>query len=134
MVHTISLDNGFSGEHMGLVFAKGEAHTDAAFLASRLRSKGYTVTADEVAVDETVSDQGEAAEAPYFVDEEIFEVAAKLAEAGEITPRDFEKMTVADLKNYAESKGIELGSAKVKADIITAINAAMFDGGVPEAE
>lgn len=27
MVYTVSLDNGFSGEHMGLVFAGGEART-----------------------------------------------------------------------------------------------------------
>lgn len=59
-----------------------------------------------------------------FYGNEALEAAAKLAKAGEITPQDFEKMTVADLKSLAEEKKIDLGGAKVKADIIAAINAA----------
>lgn len=123
MLYGISLDNEFSGEHFGLMFANGKARTDDTFLATRLRSKGYRVTAETVSADEAASDTGEAAEAPPFIDGEVFE-AAELAEMGEISPRNFEKMTVADLKNFAEEKGIDLGNAKVKADIIAAINAA----------
>lgn len=73
-------------------------------------------------------------EAPPFVDEEIFEAAEQLAEAGEISPQDFEKMTVADLKALAVEKGIDLGGAKTKADIIAAIAEAMSADDVPEAE
>ena len=102
MAYKIFLDNGFSGEHMGLVFARGEAHTEDAFLATRLQSKGYRVTDETVADDETVSDQGEAAE----------------------EQPSFEKMTVDALKKYAETHGIALGGAKTKAEIILAISAA----------
>lgn len=118
MVFRISLDNGFSGKHIGLVFAHGEARTEDAFLATRLQSKGYHVAAETVAADEAVSDQGEAAEAPPFFDEEIFE-------ADGFTPQDFEKMTVDALKKYAEEKKIDLGSAKLKGEIITVISAAV---------
>ena len=126
MLHKISLDNKFSGEHFGLVFVNGEAHTEDKFLASRLRGKGYHVTAEAVADDEAVSDTGEAPEAPPFidVDEGAFEAAEQLAEAGKISPRDFEKMTVADLKSFAEEKKIDLSSARTKAEIIALINAA----------
>lgn len=55
-------------------------------------------------------------EAPPF-DEEIFE-------AGGSTSQDFEKMTVDALKKYAEEKKIDLGGARVKADIIAIISAA----------
>ena len=136
MLYEISLGNGFSGEHMGLTFANGKAHTEDAFLASRLRGKGYTVTDETVAVDETVSDTGEASEAPPFidVDEETLEAAAELAEAGGFTPLDFERMTVAQLKEYAEAGGIDLGKAKTKAEIIAAITAEMFAADVPEPE
>lgn len=102
MGYIISLASGFSGEHMGLVFAGGEAHTDDAFLATRLQSKGYTVTAEKVADDEAASDSGEAAEG---------------------LP-DFDKMTVDALKKYAEIHGIALGGAKTKAEIIAVISAA----------
>lgn len=122
MLYKISLDNGFSGEHMGLVFVNGEAHTEDAFLASRLRGKGYTVTAEAVAADEAVSDTGEAAEAP------------PLAEAGGFTPFDFERMTVAQLKEYAEAGDINLGSARTKAEIISAIIVAMSAADIPETE
>lgn len=104
MAYKIFLDNGFSGEHMGLVFAQGEAHTKDAFLASRLQSKGYSVTDEAVADDETVSEQGEAAE-----------------DCGEFTPFDFERMTVAQLKEYAKAGNIALDGAKTKDDIIAAI-------------
>ena len=89
----ITLDGNFTGEHMGLVFMQGTAHTEDAFLASRLQSKGYTVAEDESVGGETVSDSGEAAEAPA----------------------SFEKMTVDTLKKYAETHGIALGGAKTKA-------------------
>lgn len=134
MLYGISLDNGFSGEHFGLVFANGKAHTEDIFLASRLQSKGYNVTAEAVAADETVSDTGEASKAPPFIDEGTFEATEQLAEAGKISPQDFEKMTVADLKALAGEKGINLGSAKTKADIIAAIAEAMSADDVPEAE
>lgn len=133
MLHKISLDNGFSGEHMGLVFVNGEAHTEDAFLASRLRGKGYTVTAEAGAVDEKVSDTGEASEAPPF-DEKTLEAAAELAEAGGFTPLDFERMKVEQLKEYAAAGGIDLGKAKTKAEIIAAITAEMFAADVPETE
>lgn len=57
MGYTVSMVSEFSGEHMGLTFAKGKAHTDDAFLATRLRSKGYAITADEDADDADVPEQ-----------------------------------------------------------------------------
>lgn len=79
MLYGISLDNGFSGEHFGLVFANEKAHTEDIFLAFRLQSKGYNVTAETIADDETVSGTCEAAEAPLFIDEENFEAAEQFA-------------------------------------------------------
>lgn len=136
MLYEISLDNGFSGEHMGLSFANGKAHTEDAFLASRLRGKGYNVTAAAGAADKMVSDQGEASEAPPFADinKETLEAAAEFAEAGELTPSDLDKMNIAQLKVFAEENGIDLGSAKLKAEIIAAIVAAMFYAETPETE
>lgn len=122
MLYKISLDNGFSGEHFGLSFANGKAVTEDAFLASRLRGKGYHVTAEAVAADEAVSDQGEAAEAPPF------------AEVSGFTPLDFERMKVEQLKEYAAAGGIDLGKAKTKAEIIAAITAVMFAADVSEPE
>ena len=80
--------------------------------------------------------EGNASEAPPFidVDEETLEAAAELAEAGGFTPLDFERMTVAQLKEYAEAGGIDLGKAKTKAEIIAAITAEMFAADVPEPE
>ena len=49
---TIQMASGFSGVHMGLVFANGTAQTNDAFLATRLKSKGYTVTAEK-GIDDT---------------------------------------------------------------------------------
>ncbi|MDE5741489.1 MAG: hypothetical protein K2H90_03470 [Oscillospiraceae bacterium] len=136
MLHKISLDNKFSGEHFGLVFVNREAHTEDKFLASRLRGKGYHVTAEAVADDEAVSDTGETPEAPPFidVDEEVFEAAEQLAEAGGFTLFDLERMTVAQLKEYAEAGDVDLGGAKTKADIIAIITAEMLADDVPEAE
>ncbi len=110
MVYKISLpgNNSFSGEHMGLIFMQGEARTGDAFLASRLRSKGYTVAADEGVSGEEVSGQGENSE----------------AENGGFTSVDFEEMTVPQLKGCAAAKGIDLSGARTKAEIISAINAA----------
>lgn len=139
MLYEISLDNGFSGEHIGLVFTNGTAHTEDVFLASRLRGKGYHVIAEAGVADEAVSDQGEAAEAPPFADEETFEAA--LAEAGKTVEKFYSEelagiydMNIAQLKELANKKGIDLGSAKLKADIITVIIEAMPDADVPEAE
>jgi len=88
---------------MGLVFTRGEAQTEDAFLASRLRSKGYTVAADEGVSGEDVSDQGEA------------------PEAGRIK---LEEMTVPQLKELANEKGIDLSGARTKAEILAAVNSA----------
>ncbi len=44
-------------------------------------------------------------------------------DSGKSTPSDFECMTVAQLKSYAEANGIDLGSAKTKAEIIAVITA-----------
>ncbi len=112
MVYKISLpgNNSFSGEHMGLIFTQGEARTGDAFLASRLRSKGYTVTTVEGVGGEEVSDQGEAPEAHITA-----------AEAGRIK---LEEMTVPQLKEIAAAKNIDLSGARTKAEIILAINAA----------
>lgn len=98
----ITLDGNFTGEHMGLVFMQGTAHTEDAFLASRLQSKGYMVAADESVDDETVPDSGEA-------------------------PPDIDKMNLAQLKEFAESKHIDLGGAKTKFEVVAAINAAIAD-------
>ena len=50
----IQMASGFSGVHMGLVFANGIAHTNDSFLATRLQSKGYNVTAEAAADDQEV--------------------------------------------------------------------------------
>lgn len=105
----ITLDGNFTGEHMGLVFTQGTAHTEDAFLASRLQSKGYTVTADEGVSGEAVHDSGEVTE------------AHAAAEAGEIP---LEEMTVPLLKEHAAKNGIDLGGARNKSEIISAIYAA----------
>lgn len=100
----------FTGEHMGLVFTHGEARTGDAFLASRLKSKGYTVTSDDGVSSEAVHDSGEVTEAHVFA-----------AEAGEIP---LEEMTVPLLKEHAAKNGIDLGGARNKPEIISAIYAA----------
>lgn len=112
MSYKISIpeNKAFTGDHMGLTFTHGEAHTDDHFLASRLRSKGYTVTSDEVAVGEAVHAPGEAAEAHVTVTE-----AEKIS---------LEEMTVSLLRERAAEKGIDLGGARTKAEIIAAIYAA----------
>lgn len=104
----ITLDGNFTGEHMGLVFTHGTAHTEDAFLASRLRSKGYTVTSDEGIGSEAVHDSSEVTE-------------AHAAEAGKIP---LEEMTVPMLKEHAAKNGIDLGGARNKPEIISAIYAA----------
>ncbi len=118
MSYKISIpeNKAFTGNHMGLTFTHGEAHTDDHFLASRLRSKGYTVTSDEVAVGEAVHAPGEAAEAH-----------AAAAEAGDIP---LEEMTVPLLRERAAEKGVDLGGARTKAEIIAAIYAAEAAGEV----
>jgi len=105
MVYRISLpgNKSFSGEHMGLVFTLGEAQTEDAFLASRLRSKGYTVAADEGAGGEDVSGQDE---------------------APEVCRIKLEEMTVPQLKELADEKGIDLSGARTKAEILAAVNSA----------
>lgn len=116
MSYKISIpeNKAFTGDHMGLTFTHGEAHTDDHFLASRLRSKGYTVASDEVAVGEAVHSPGEAAE-------------AHAAEAGEIS---LEEMTVSLLRERAAEKGIDLSGARTKAEIIAAIYSAEADSEV----
>lgn len=106
----IILDRNFSGEHMGLVFTQGTAHTEDAFLAARLQSKGYKVTPDKSVDGEAVSDQGEAAEDH-----------AAAAEAGEMK---IEEMNLQQLKEHAANNGIALGGARTKAEIVAAIYAA----------
>ncbi|MEZ3455377.1 MAG: hypothetical protein K1W17_13565 [Oscillospiraceae bacterium] len=112
----ITLENGFSGEHMGLVFTQGTAHTADAFLASRLKSKGYGVASDEVISGEAVHAPGEAAEAHVTA-----------AEAGKIS---LEEMTVSLLRERAAEKGVDLGGARTKAEIIAAIYATEADSEV----
>lgn len=112
----ITLDRNFTGEHMGLIFANGTAHTSDAFLASRLRGKGYGVAADEGIVGEAVHDPGEAAEGRVSAEE-----------AGKISLED---MTVSLLRERAIEKGVDLGGARTKAEIIAAIYAAEADGEV----
>lgn len=51
-MYKIHLASGFSGVHMGLTFINGEAQTNDAYLATRLRSRGYTVTAEK-GIDDT---------------------------------------------------------------------------------
>lgn len=55
----IQMASEFSGIHMGLVFAGGVAHSDDSFLATRLQSKGYNVTAEAAADDPEVHKQVE---------------------------------------------------------------------------
>ena len=100
---------------MGLTFTHGEAHTDDSFLATRLRSKGYRVASDEVAVGEAVHAPGEVTE------------AHAAAEAGEIP---LEEMTVQLLRERAAEKGVDLGRARTKAEIIAAIYAVEADSEV----
>lgn len=107
MGFTVSMASGFSGVHMGLVFTNGTAHTNDAFLATRLRSKGYAVERDP--------DEADAADDYTNTD------AHKAAPAAP----ELESLTVAQLKELALADGIDLGSAKNKADIIAAITAAM---------
>lgn len=59
---TIQMASGFSGVHMGLVFTNGTARTNDAFLATRLKSKGYTVTAEKGTDDTKVHKQVEKSE------------------------------------------------------------------------
>lgn len=75
-----------------------------------------------------------AAEAPPYVDEEPLEAAAEFAEACKLMPPDLDGMNIAQLKAFAEEKGIDLGSAKLKAEIIAAIVAATFYTETPETE
>ncbi len=83
--------------------------------------------------------EGNASEAPPPIDEEAFEAA--LAEAGETVEKfyseelpDLDGMNIAQLKAFAEEKGIDLGSAKLKADIISAIIAAISAAEASEME
>ena len=106
---SIPANSAFTGDHMGLTFTHGETHTNDSFLATRLRSKGYRVAADEVADGEAVHDPGEVTE------------AYASAEAGEIP---LEEMTVQQLREHAAKNGIVLGGARSKMEIISAIYAA----------
>ena len=103
---SVPKNTAFSGDHMGLTFTHGEAHTDDSFLASRLQSKGYVV-ANHAGI------SGEASEAPQDIPE---------TEGTEL----YEK-TVPQLKEYAAEKGVDLSGARTKAEILAAINAAETD-------
>lgn len=81
----------------------------AVFCKLEYAPKGYTVTADEGVSGEAVHDSGEVTE------------AHAAAEAGEIP---LEEMTVPMLKEYAAKNGINLGGARNKPEIISAIYAA----------
>ena len=108
---SVPKNTAFSGDHMGLTFTHGEAHTDDSFLASRLQSKGYVV-ANHVGVGgEAVSDQGEASEAPQ----------------GDSPESELYEKTVQQLKEYAAENGVDLSGARTKAEILAAINAAEAD-------
>lgn len=100
---------------MGLVFTQGTAHTEDAFLASRLQSKGYKITPDESVGGEDVS-----------ASDEITEAHVTAAEAGSM---GLEEMTVPQLKDYAANNGIDLGGARTKAEIVAAIYAANAETG-----
>ena len=62
MVYKIKLDTDFTGRRMGLVFIDGVAETNDAFLATRLKSKGYTVTAEKGTDDTKAPEQVEKSE------------------------------------------------------------------------
>lgn len=102
-----------------------------------MRIVGLTVECRKKLAEESVT-EGNASEAPP-IDEEAFEAA--LAEAGETVEKYYSEelpnldgMNVAQLKAFAEEKDIDLGSAKLKADIIAAITLAMSADDVPEVE
>lgn len=99
MKFTISIDSGFSGVHMGLIFSNGTTHTDDAFLATRLQSKGYAVESEPDEADTEADDEAPAAP-------------------------DLESFTIAQLKELAAAEGIDLGAAKTKAEIIAVISEA----------
>lgn len=107
----ITLDRNFTGEHMGLVFMQGTAYTEDAFLATRLRSRGYTVATDTGISGEAVSDQGEASEAPQ----------------GDSLGSELYEKTVQQLKEYAAENGVDLSGTRTKTEILAAINAAETD-------
>ena len=48
MKYTITTGNNFTGKAYGLTFVGGCAETEDDFLAARLRSKGYSVTAEKM--------------------------------------------------------------------------------------
>ncbi len=90
------------------------------------KDKGYAV-ADEEVQDDILSDNEEADEdlMPEGNEpDEGFFVENKHPETAETEPEtneDFEKMTVSELKAYAEDNNIDLGEAIKKADILKAI-------------
>ena len=91
---------------------------------------GLTFERRKKPVDGSVA-EGNASEASPPIDEEAFEAA--LAEVGQTVEKfyseelpDLDGMNIAQLKAFAEEKGIDLGSAKLKADIIAAIIAAIM--------
>jgi len=97
------------------LFAAGKAY------AVRWNEEGFTVGAEV-----------ELTEAPAVTYSEV-SIMAKCAEclnsidseqAEEPEVIDFGVMTVANLKAYAEEKGVDLGAATKKADIIAVIKAA----------
>ena len=87
----------FSGVRANLVFVNGVSETNDAWLIKWFKEHGYEVT--EKPDEPEVKDEG-----------------------GESISID--GMTVNQLKAYAAEKGIDLGKAKTKADILAAIEAA----------
>ena len=97
----------FSGIRANLVFVNGESDTNDAWLIQWFKEHGYEVI--DKPDEPEVEDEG----------------------GGGIAD-----MTVKELKAYAADKGITLGTAKTKADIIAVIEAAEADSDeeVEEAE
>ena len=104
-----------------------------------MRVVGLTFECSKKPVEGSITEDN-VSEAPPPIDEEAFEAA--LAEAGETVEKyseelpNLDSMNIAQLKEFAEEKGIDLGNAKLKADIIATIIAAMpaADVSEPEAE
>lgn len=105
-----------------------------------MRIVGRTFKCSKKYIDEKVPDNpGNASEAPPVTDEETFDAA--LAEAGETVEKFYSEelaniydMNIAQLKELAKKKGIDLGNAKLKGDIITEILEAMSAAESPETE
>lgn len=97
----------FSGIRANLVFVDGVSETNDTWLIRWFKEHGYKVEAD-------------AAEENLPVPEP--EETEETEDGGDVN-----SLTVNELKAYAVEKGIDLGKAKTKADIIAAIQAVVHD-------